>query len=261
MLAPHSDAWYDRLSTLQDSYFYPWESTLSPLNGEDEYLHLLADLVTPDMTVLDVGCGHGEVALWLAPQCKWVVAYDRTTAFIEKARTSAEIANLSNLSFIQADGVASLLTAADFPQHAHPFDLIISRRGPLHWVADVGQLGRVGTILFALNPKESQLPPWNERLPEPLRLANPRTTSRQQSVERRLAQAGLRLQSAWAIDVPEWFASPEQLYVKLSWGYTAEEVASFAEVEPILNAIFAEFGTEQGLAVPHGRFMWQAVVG
>ncbi|MCA9926673.1 MAG: class I SAM-dependent methyltransferase, partial [Anaerolineales bacterium] len=208
----------------------------------------------------DVGCGHGEVPIQLAPLCQWMVAYDRTTAYTEMARKTAVSQNLPNINIIRADSLPALLASPDLPPHIRQFDMIISRRGPLNWVEQVRMVAKTGTILFVLNPKESLLPVWNDRLPEPLRLANPRTYSRRQSVERRLGIAGLTLHSAWAFDVPEYFATPQDLYVKLSWGYTADEVPSFTAVSSILTQIFAEYADKQGLAVPHGRFMWQAVV-
>ncbi len=260
MLQPHSSEWYDRLSTLQEGYFYPWKSTLAPLNGEDEYLNMVRNLIAPEMVVLDVGCGHGEVPIQLAPLCQWMVAYDRTAAYVEMARKTAVSQNIPNISIIQAETLSDLLTSSDLDSHSRRFDLVISRRGPLNWVENVRMVAKPGTILFVLNPKESTLPVWNDWLPEPLRLANPRTYSRQQSVERRLGLAGLELQSAWSFDVPEYFGTPQDLYDKLSWGYTADEVPAFTAVSTIITQIFNEYATEKGVAVQNGRFMWQAVV-
>ncbi len=260
MLQPHSSEWYDRLSQLQDGYFYPWQSTLSPLNGEDAYLQMTLQLLMPEMVVLDVGCGHGDIPMQLAPLCQWIVAYDRTTAYIEMARKTAVAQQIPNISIIQADSLSALLASPDLPAHMRQFDMIVSRRGPLNWVEQVRMVAKPGAILFVLNPKESRLPIWNDRLPEPLRLANPRTYSRQQSVERRLGLAGLTLHSAWSFDVPEYFATPQDLYDKLSWGYTPDEVPSFTAVAPILTQIFTDYADEKGLTVPHGRFMWQAAV-
>lgn len=260
MIQPHSSEWYDRLSQLQEGYYYPWKSTLSPLSGEDEYLQMVRHLLTPEMVVLEVGCGHGEVPMQLAPLCQWMVAYDRTTAFIELARKTAAAQQIPNICFVQAGSLADLLASPDLPPHMRQFDIIISRRGPLNWVERVRMVAKPGTILFVLNPKESTLPVWNDQLPEPLRLANPRTYSRQQSVERRLSIAGLKPLSTWAFEVPEYFATPQDLYDKLSWGHTPDEVPSFSAVSSTLNEIFAQYAEPKGLAVPHGRFMWQAVV-
>lgn len=260
MLQPHSPEWYDRLSRMQAGYYYPWKSTLSPLNGEDEYVQMARELMAPDKVVLDVGCGHGEIPIQFAPLCRWMVGYDRTTAFIEMARETAVTQHIPNITFVLADSLPALLASPDLPAHIRHFDIIISRRGPLDWVENVRMAAKPGTILFVLNPKESILPVWNERLPEPLRLANPSTRTRRQSVEQRLALAGLSLHSAWAFDVPEYFATPQDLYDKLSWGYTPDEVPSFTAVSPLLDQIFADYADEKGLAVPHGRFLWQAVV-
>jgi SAM-dependent methyltransferase len=260
MIEPHSQEWYDRLSQQQEGYYYPWQSTLAPLNGEDEYLQLVRHLLNPQMGVLDVGCGHGEVPMQFAPLCRWIVAYDSTPAYIDMARKTAAAQQLNNISFIQAGSLSELLAAPDLAANLRQFDLIISRRGPLNWVERVRMVSKSGTILFVLNPKESKLPVWNEWLPETLRLANPRTYSRQQSVERRLALAGLALHCAWSFDVPEYLTTPEDLYVKLNWGRAPGEAPAFAVVVPVLERIFAEFGSPHGLAVPHGRFMWQAVV-
>lgn len=260
MIQPHSHEWYDRLSKMQDGYYYPWKSNLSPINGEDEYLQLLNQLIKPDMVILEVGCGHGQIPIQFAPKCQSMVAYDRVPAYIELAQKSAVAQQISNINFFLADSLTALLESADLPTHLRQFDMVISRRGPLYWVENIRKVAKPGTILFSLNPKESPLPVWNERLPEPLRLANPRTYSRRQSVERRLGIAGLSLHSAWAFEVPEYFATPENLYDKLSWGHTADEVPSFPEVSSILAKIFDEFADKNGLAVTHGRFMWQAVV-
>lgn len=62
-LQPHSNEWYDRLATIQDGYYYPWAAQLAPWNGEDNYLELVHQHLRPELDVLDVACGHGEVAL------------------------------------------------------------------------------------------------------------------------------------------------------------------------------------------------------
>ena len=80
-LEQHSPAWYDRLATLQDGYYYPWNSHVATLNGEDAYLDLIQQHVTLDKDVLEIGCGHGEVAISIAHQCRSIIAYDRVENF------------------------------------------------------------------------------------------------------------------------------------------------------------------------------------
>ncbi|MEP6986211.1 MAG: SAM-dependent methyltransferase, partial [Chloroflexota bacterium] len=80
-LKPHSTEWYDRLSTLQRGYYYPWKSKLPLINGEDVFLAQVKDMITPAKDVLEVGCGHGELALQLAASCQTLLAYDRVPAY------------------------------------------------------------------------------------------------------------------------------------------------------------------------------------
>ena len=86
-LHPHSSAWYDRLATMQDGYYYPWKSIFSPHNGEDAYLKLLSQNLNPETDVLDVGCGHSEVAISIASKCRSILGYDRVEKFIQIAQT------------------------------------------------------------------------------------------------------------------------------------------------------------------------------
>ena len=90
MFRPHSPEWYDRLATLQDGYYYPWKSKVAAQNGEDAYLELVHQYLSPEKDVLDVGCGHGEVALTLSPHCRSIFAYDRVEKFIQIADENAQ---------------------------------------------------------------------------------------------------------------------------------------------------------------------------
>ena len=90
LITPRSPEWYDRLATLQSGYYYPWKSRLPALNGEDVFLSMLHEIVTPEKDVLEVGCGHGEVALQVAASCRTLLAYDRVPAYIHLAQTAAE---------------------------------------------------------------------------------------------------------------------------------------------------------------------------
>jgi 2-polyprenyl-3-methyl-5-hydroxy-6-metoxy-1,4-benzoquinol methylase len=86
---PHTAPWYDRLATLQTGYHYPWRSWLGPWNGEEAYLALVREHLRPDADLLDVACGHGEVALDLAPRRRSILGYDRTAPWIDLARQAA----------------------------------------------------------------------------------------------------------------------------------------------------------------------------
>lgn len=62
------------------------------------YLHGKGAL-TPDATVLDIGCGTGRYALEFAPRVARVTGLDISPAMIEHARTNAQEAGFGNLEF------------------------------------------------------------------------------------------------------------------------------------------------------------------
>ena len=58
----HSNDWYDHLVTLQEGYYYPWESTLDPRNGAQAFEDMVMSSLSEDTVVLEVGCGWGGFA-------------------------------------------------------------------------------------------------------------------------------------------------------------------------------------------------------
>lgn len=263
MLQPHSPEWYDRLTTLQDGYYYPWKSQLTPGNGEDAYQALVEAHLSPTTDLLDVGCGHGEVALELAPQCRSILAYDRVERYIEIAQENAQQQGIENITFLCSDSslVANAGTAS-IPAEPNSFDLLISRRGPLHWLEDARRVARPGAVLIQLNPLETPVPEWAEQLPEPLRSATgiEYRYGMLNSVKQRLSLGGLELHSAWTFDVPEFFDEPQQLYRRLAWGYIPAEVPAWEETRATIEQIFSDYARAQGLALRHTRLLWMAVV-
>jgi ubiquinone/menaquinone biosynthesis C-methylase UbiE len=71
----------------------------------------------PGMTVLDVGCGPGRVAIPLARQVGRqgeVVAMDIQSGMLRRAEEKARAANLSNIRFLQAGAGAGKLQSARY---------------------------------------------------------------------------------------------------------------------------------------------------
>lgn len=260
-LKPHSPEWYDRLAKQQTGYFYPWRSSLPRFNGEDVFLALLQDLLKPDDVVLDVGCGHGELALDIAPLCRQLIAYDRIPDYIQLAQAAAQHQNIQNVTFICADSsLAHNHGQASIPADDHSIDVFYSRRGPLHWIEDARRVARPGAVLLQLNPNMPQPPAWNHLLPERFRLPEFEGASMEQTVKQKLQQNQIRLHSCWTFQVQEIFATLEDFYTYLVWGHPSDEVAALSELAPVLERIFKEHATSTGLEVPFGRFLWQALI-
>src|SRR6476469_7685253 len=89
LVRPHSTEWYQRLSTLQAGFYYPWQSQIAPGNGEAAYLALVGEHLGPDVDLLDVACGHGALTLEFARQCRSAFGYDVVPSYIEMAQAAA----------------------------------------------------------------------------------------------------------------------------------------------------------------------------
>jgi SAM-dependent methyltransferase len=260
-LVPHSPAWYDRLATLQTGYHYPWQSTLGVWNGEDAFLGIVRQHLQPDADVLEVACGHGGLALEVAPHVHSVLAYDRVPAWIELARQAAQKGRRNNILFIVHD---SSREANDgqvrLPADDASMDLLLCRKGPFHWMEDARRVARPGAVLLMLVPDERPHPPWHADLPTTLQWPEGRGRGwARRAIEQRLATGRLSLNSWWEFDVPELIPDPEQLYIMLTWGDAPGEVPTFAEVRPILERIFAEHATPDGIMLRHRRHVWKAL--
>ena len=256
----HSGAWYDRLAQMQQGYFYPWRSTMPPFNGEDTYLDMVKQHLSPDKDVLDCGCGHGEVPLEIAPLCRSVTGYDRTAAYIDLAQKAAKEQNIRNVTFVHANASAKYNNGqVRIPAEADAFDLLISRRGPTHWIEDARRVARPGAVLIQLNPAGNPVPPWNDQLPEDLQFNPPEADAMRSTIERRLKVGSLNLHSCWNFDVPEYLNSAEDLYTFLTWGKASDEVPSCEETRTALEQVFDRHKVSQGLELRFTHFLWKAI--
>lgn len=100
----------------------------------------LGPFVKPGMRALDLGCGTGEDALWLAHNACRVTAADSSTAMLEKVSVKAARLRLEHrVRTIRLDLNAPAESA---PPLGHPFDLVISNFGAINCVDDLAALGR-----------------------------------------------------------------------------------------------------------------------
>ena len=258
----HSREWYDNLARVQDGYYYPWKSRIASGNGEEAFIDLVNKNLSPDIRVLEIGCGHGELSLSLAANCDSIVAYDRVPSYIglaKKLQTIQQVRNIEFLCYDATDGDEIRLPVED-----ESVDLIIGRRAPLHWIADARRVCKPGALLVALCPMEEPIPAWSSKLPKKMHYENSgRHTgsgSIHQSVLNRLHQTGLTLHSGWGFDVPEAFEDPKELYTMIAWGLPSEEVPGFDDLSQKFVNIYDKYAEDQGIVLRHCRYLWQAFV-
>ncbi|MCR9109766.1 class I SAM-dependent methyltransferase [Marivita sp. XM-24bin2] len=102
----------------------------SPIRNQEAYeatLEQMRTLLSPNDTVLELGCGTGTTAIALAPSLGHITATDVSDAMLDKGREKAEAAGTTNVDFVQSD-------AADAP--AGPFDAVLAMN-LLHLLEDL----------------------------------------------------------------------------------------------------------------------------
>lgn len=261
-LVPQSPDWYDRLTTLQKGYYYPWRSMLPAWHGEDVFRDLVGQHLQANLDVLEVACAQGTLTLEIALSVRSVVAYDRTADYIRLAQESAQAQGIDNVTFLVHDSSTEANGGqARLPGSDGSFDLLVCSKGPFHWIEDARRVSRPGATLLMLVPDFTPLTPWNALLPEALRwqAADDPNWARS-AIEQRLATIQLNLHSWWNFDVPEIFPTPQELYVWCTWGDAPDEVPSYADVASDLERIFQQYGSPQGLEIRRHRHIWKAVI-
>jgi SAM-dependent methyltransferase len=268
-LTPHSEEWYAWLSKQQKGYFYPGRTYLAPWHGEDNFQTLVFEHLKPEMDVLEVACAQGDLALAMAPCVRSVLAYDATPDYIDMACKAAEERGITNAKFLVYNSRARFNGGrTHIPAEDHSVDLWVNSKGPFHPILDAPRVCRPGAVMLMLVPgggvpAGGLKAPWNDLLSEPFSQGSPDRSDPNwayKSIEKNLAEAGLRLHSWWDFDVPEYIPDPKELYVWLSWPYMEDEVPSYQEVEPVFERIFKEFAGPQGLENRWRRSIWKAVI-
>jgi len=258
-ITPHSNEWYDRLFKLQGGYFYPWKSELPQFNGEDTYLDILHKHLNTSLTVLDIGCGHGDIPISIAPYVKHVYAYDRVHGFIERATQEQIRLSLTNITFKCSDSKSKDNVRMPFEENS--IDLFISRRGPTHWIKDAKRVAKSNAYCLALLPVSSPALQWNNLLPDSLKLDITVNKTAQSTFisnyEANLKRHDIELVSSWYFDVPEVLASSFDFYKYLSFGKSPDKIPSYDSIKFILDDIILKHGSEGKIEIRHVRYLWK----
>ena len=100
-----------------------------PTKESHPFLRCLYERVTLDetMSVLDIGCGAGQLSLALAGEVREAVGTDVSGKMIEAARRLAERERITNVRFFSQDWQKADLDALGFREH---FDLVFAHMTP-----------------------------------------------------------------------------------------------------------------------------------
>ncbi|HEY2513059.1 MAG TPA: methyltransferase domain-containing protein [Polyangiaceae bacterium] len=102
----------DRTEKVRDFYMespfpnYPPNDTLSGLRGRaarSEFARLLDDAVPGDANIVEIGCGTGQMSLFLATADRRILGADLTRASLELAHSASVRYDLPSAQFIETD--------------------------------------------------------------------------------------------------------------------------------------------------------------
>jgi SAM-dependent methyltransferase len=259
------DSWMRDPRIAARGFAHRWQSSVGAGNGEDAFIELVDRFLRPDSDVLDLGCGHGELTLILAARCRTIVGIEREPGYLELAKELAAEQQVTNVQFYQVNlaGVEDEdRVFAGIPLADDSIDLFVNRRGPLlrRYLDEAIRVARRGAVVVGLRPTgNTPAPTWRDQLPEPCREVF-RTYAFDEVtgwVVDPLSTAGISDYSLWWLDVPEFYRTPHELYVRLNILQSADAPA-YQAVEPQLTEILKQYGTPQGIILRHQRLLWQA---
>lgn len=259
------DSWLHDPRIATRGFAHRWQSTVAPGNGEDAFLALVEQHLRPDADLLDLGCGHGELTLSLAPRCRTIVGIERDAGYLALAHELLAEHNHPNVQFFQVDLAGRDDKAHGFagiPLADKSIDLFINRRGPLlkRYLGEAMRVARPGAVIVGLHPTGNMpAPPWGSELSDPyakLFVSLP-FDEVADWVVKPLAAAVITDYRLWWLDVPEFLRTPHELYTRLG-GTSSTDPSAYQGVAPQLTAIIERYGGPQGVVVRQQRLLWQA---
>ena len=255
------DGWLRDPRIAARGFAHRWQSSVAAGNGEDAFIALVEQHLRPDCDVLDLGCGHGELTLNLAPRCHTIVGIEREPGYLELASELAAERNITNVRFFQVNIGAAEEGNPGIPLAGESIDLFINRRGPIlqRYLGEAIRVARQGAVIVGLHPTgNTTSPPWGDELPETYRNVFMTVSFDEVTgwVIAPLRAAGVSEYSLWWMDVPEFLRTPYELYVRLG-GAQSSDSQEYKNIELQFAGIFERYGTAQGIILRHQRLLWQ----
>ncbi len=166
------DSWKTDERIAARGFAHRWDSGVADGNGEDFFLELLDHHVGPGLDVLDVGCGHGELALSVAMRVQSVVCVERHRELLDLAEELLGESGLANVRFVQAElaGPGDARPGGPLPLPDCSVDLVIDRRGPplVRYLDDLRRAARRGAVIVGRNRAATVLAAGPAQPPRPV---------------------------------------------------------------------------------------------
>jgi SAM-dependent methyltransferase len=254
---------------------YPPEASLSWLRaraGRSEFARLLDAAIAPDARIVEIGCGTGQMSLYLAKGDRTVIGADLTRASLLLAADAARRFGIDGVSFVETDLTRPALRPGSFD--------VVYCSGVLHHTPDprasfarIARLARPGgVIVLGLYNSIARLPLRLRRVIA--RITNDRWIPFDPVLRDRAAEPERR--AAWLRDqyrhpeehrhslseVRAWFAENDVAFVRSYPTADLDEGASLLEPEEdawVLGDWLTQVGwmgslsSEGGLFVTVGR--------
>lgn len=118
-----------------------------------QFAVFVAQEISPDSLVIDVGCGNGRDSVFFATQAHRVLGLDGSSAAIEACRTVAAVAGAEHATFeavgVTDPGFESILSQAVARAEEQ---VVVYARFFLHAITDEAQAAMIASVASALRP-------------------------------------------------------------------------------------------------------------
>jgi SAM-dependent methyltransferase len=135
------DVWYNQIALRNGGYKSKAKYTKTGFSGEDIFEKTLFDIIKPNYTVLDAGCGDGSFTLQIANKVKQIYGFDYSSVLIGMAEENKNNSGMKNINFVFAS------TKSKLPFMDNQFDLVFSRRGPTSIIEHTHLLKNNGILI------------------------------------------------------------------------------------------------------------------